>query len=290
MNSLNQNNKQTVRNLAIFTFLVIALGWIGWLIYFIGGDEKSHELGLLIFIISPIGASFLLRAFAGDGWNDLGIKPGIKKNILWYTLSILVYPVIITLVLVIGSAFGAVSFPDFSSDTVGLFIQAFAVLFLPYFFKNIFEEFGWRGYLAPKMLTLGLNDMVAHLIVGIIWAVWHLPYYLGLIDISMIEGCTTQSLAMFIPFVIIGITASSIVYGEIRIRTDSVWPAVLMHSISNVIILCLILDNYIEISSEMELLFTPGMEGVLSIIFITMVGVGLYLLRKRGENNGVVRM
>lgn len=63
-----------------------------------------------------------------------------------------------------------------------------------------------------------------------------------------------------------------------------------MHTISNAIILCLILDNYIEISSKMELLVTPGMEGVLSIIFITMVGVGLYLLRKRGENNGVVRM
>lgn len=225
MNSQNQNNKHTVRNLAIFTFLVIPLGWIGWLIYFIGGDEKSHELGLLIFIISPIGASFLLRAFAGDGWNDLGIKPGIKKNILWYAVSILVYPVVIALVLVIGLTLGAVSFPDFSSDTVGLFIQTFAVLFLPYFFKNISEEFGWRGYLAPKMLTLGLNDMVAHLIVGIIWAVWHLPYYLGLIDSSMMEGYTTQSLAMFIPFVIIGITASSIVYGEIRIRTDSVWPA-----------------------------------------------------------------
>jgi len=123
--------------------------------------------------------------------------------------------------LVIGLTLGAVSLPI-------------------WFFKNILEEFGWRGYLAPKMLTLGLNDMVAHLIVGIIWAVWHLPYYLGLIDSSMIEGCTTQSLAMFILFTMIGITASSIIYGEIRIRTDSVWPAVLMHSISNAIILCLL--------------------------------------------------
>lgn len=282
MDTQIQNSKHIIRNLVIFTFLVLALGWLGWLILFLGGDEKSHELGLLIFIISPIGASFLLRAFAGDGWNDLGIKPGIKKNILWYAVSILVYPVVIALVLVIGLTLGAVSIPDFSSDTVGLFIQAFAVSLPIWFFKNILEEFGWRGYLAPKMLTLGLNDMVAHLIVGIIWAVWHLPYYLGLIDSSMIEGCTTQSLAMFILFTMIGIIASSIIYGEIRIRTDSVWPAVLMHSISNAIILCLFLDNYIEISSEMELLVTPGMEGVLSIIFITMVGVGLYLLRKRG--------
>ena len=109
-------------------------------IFFFGGDEKSHELGLLIFIISPIGASFLLRAFAGDGWDDLGIKPGIKKNILWYTVSILVYPVVIALVLVIGLALGAVSFPDFSSDTVGLFFQAVAVSLVPMFFKNIFDS------------------------------------------------------------------------------------------------------------------------------------------------------
>jgi membrane protease YdiL (CAAX protease family) len=35
------------------------------------------------------------------------------------------------------------------------------------------EEFGWRGYLLPKLLPLG--EVKAALIVGVIWGPWHLP-------------------------------------------------------------------------------------------------------------------
>ena len=114
MDTQSQSNKHTVRNLAIFTFLVIALPWLGRGLDSLMGSTSSQEgLGLLIWIITPLAASFLLRAFAGDGWKDLGIRPAIKGNGLWYAVSILVYPVCTALVLVIGLALGAVSFPDF---------------------------------------------------------------------------------------------------------------------------------------------------------------------------------
>lgn len=35
------------------------------------------------------------------------------------------------------------------------------------------EEFGWRGYLLPKLLPLG--EVKAAIIVGLIWGPWHLP-------------------------------------------------------------------------------------------------------------------
>jgi hypothetical protein len=35
------------------------------------------------------------------------------------------------------------------------------------------EEIGWRGFLLPKLLPLG--RMRAHIVLGIIWALWHLP-------------------------------------------------------------------------------------------------------------------
>jgi membrane protease YdiL (CAAX protease family) len=35
------------------------------------------------------------------------------------------------------------------------------------------EEFGWRGYLLPKLLPLG--EVKAALTVGLIWGPWHLP-------------------------------------------------------------------------------------------------------------------
>lgn len=35
------------------------------------------------------------------------------------------------------------------------------------------EEFGWRGYLLPKLMPLG--KFKAYLLVGIIWGLWHAP-------------------------------------------------------------------------------------------------------------------
>lgn len=171
MNTQSQNNTHTIRNLAIFTFLVIALGWFGrWLDSFMG-SAPSQGIGITIWIITPLGVSFLLRGFAGDGWKDLGIRPGIKGNVLWYAVSILVYPICITLILLIGRSSGVVSFPDFSSVKVELLVQAFALLIFPQLFQNIFEEFGFRGYLAPKLYKLRLNIFLAHVIVGLIWGI-----------------------------------------------------------------------------------------------------------------------
>lgn len=49
------------------------------------------------------------------------------------------------------------------------------VLFTP-FLNSVFgfgEEFGWRGYLLPKLMPLG--KVRAYLLLGIIWGLWHAP-------------------------------------------------------------------------------------------------------------------
>jgi membrane protease YdiL (CAAX protease family) len=38
------------------------------------------------------------------------------------------------------------------------------------------EEFGWRGYLLPKLLPLG--KLKAYIILGVIWGLWHAPIIL----------------------------------------------------------------------------------------------------------------
>lgn len=276
MDTQSQNNKRTVRNLAIFTFLVIALGWLGrWLDSLTGSTSPQEGFGLLIWIISPLAVSFLLRAFAGDGWKDLGIRPAIKGNVLWYAVSILVYPICIMLILAIGFVLGAVSFPGFPPGTVGLVGPAFALAIVSGFVKNIFEEFAWRGYLAPKMNTLGLNDFVAHAVVGLIWGAWHLPYFL------FVTSYLTESPETLIPRFLLGTISVSIVYGEIRILTNSVWPAVLMHTVGGACVGTLFLYGLFEIRTGTEFLVSPGVEGVLSIVLFTLIGVGIHLLRRK---------
>ena len=38
------------------------------------------------------------------------------------------------------------------------------------------EEFGWRGYLQPKLMPLGIRKAI--LLTGFIWGLWHAPVIL----------------------------------------------------------------------------------------------------------------
>ena len=264
------NNKRTIRNLIIFTILVLASGWLGRWIDALTGSSSSAGMGMLIWITAPLVISFLLRALAGDGWRDLGIKPAFKGNGVWYAISILVYPLCATLIVVIGLAAGVISFS--ASATGGMFVQAFTLLLVSQILTNIPEEFGFRGYLAPKMYGLPSNTFVAHVMVGLIWGLWHTPY------LAAITPYTTESLTTLLPRFLLGTIVASIVYGEVRLLTNSVWPAVLMQTAGGAFIGALMLDDLITISSG-TWLFTPVLEGGLLIIFFTLIGVGIYLRR-----------
>ncbi len=275
---MTTHNPHTIRNLIIFTVLIIVLGWIGWAIGVMGGTPDSQGLGMLIWLVSPLVACIVLRLFGGDGWQDLGLKPAFKGNGLGYALGVLIYPFATLVIVLLGVVFGSVTL-DFGADKVAAFVPTLLGALVFNFIKNIFEEFGWRGYLTPKMAKLGLPAISAHLIVGLIWALWHVPYYLGLLSSAEMQAYTSQSLSVFLPFSLVGIVASSIAFGEIRLLTGSVWPAVLLHAVSNAVILTVLTGGYVSVSPAAELVFTSGMHGILSMVIIVVIGLWLYRRR-----------
>ena len=62
--------------------------------------------------------------------------------------------------------------------------------------------------------------------------------------------------------------------------TGSTWPAFLMHMVSNVVIMTLLIDGYVEVQTKTEFLFTPSWEGVLTMLLVTVAGLWLYKKRK----------
>jgi membrane protease YdiL (CAAX protease family) len=280
MNIQNQSNRTTIRNLAIFIIVVLGIGWIGRGLDVLMDNPASEGLGILLWIITPLGASLVLRTFAGDGWKDFGIKPNFKGNVSWYVIALLVYPVLTALVLVIGSGLGLITFPNLSLNTLRLVFQVFALGLLPQFIKNIFEEAAWRGYLAPKVYSLRLNDFVGHLIVGLVWGAWHIPYYLFFLDRAVLQNFTTLDLAAFIPLSIVVMISWGMVYGEIRLLTNSIWPAVLMHMVEDAFLNQLFTENHIRIVPGTDWLVSP-VNGLISIFLFIALGVGLRQLRKR---------
>jgi hypothetical protein len=280
MNSQKPNHRTTIRNLTIFIILVLASGWLGRGLDVLMGNPAAESLGMLLWIITPLGVTLLLRTFGGDGWKDFGIKPNFKGNGVWYAVALLVFPVLTALVLITGSGLGWISFPNFSPNTLGLLLQAFALGLLPQFIKNILEEAPWRGYLAPKIHSLGLKDFVSHAIVGLVWGAWHIPYYLFFLDRAVLSNFTTLDLAVYIPLAIWVMVSWAIVYGEIRLLTNSFWPAVLMHMVEDAFLIQLFTGNHIQIRPGTDWLISP-MNGLLMSLLFIALGVGLRQLRKR---------
>lgn len=92
-------------------------------------------------------------------------------------------------------------------------------------FGGGFEEIGWRGFLLPKLESL-FSKITAPLILGVIWAGWHIPLW-------FING-TTQSSRSFLAFLCMCICWTAIL-SFLRIYTDSIFSCIFMHAWINVL-------------------------------------------------------
>jgi membrane protease YdiL (CAAX protease family) len=272
-----QDKKRTKRNLIIFIVLVLGLAVLAGVIEPLtvppDAEPGTTGLGQLVWLIAPLGVMLLLRIFGGDGWGDFGLRPNFKGNGFWWLVSIFIFPVVITISVLIGTLFGGL---ELDGNMFSIFVPALLTGLISALIKNIFEEFAWRGYLAPKVYSLNLNIWLSHAIVGFVWGAWHLPFVL-----VFWPYLTANMLWYFVPLLLVGTISQSVVYGEIRLATSSVLPAWIMHTIGNAIGNALLLSGFIQLSPGRELWFSPGAESVFSIILMFAVG---YWLRQRRKN------
>ncbi len=274
-------NQKTRRHLIIFTIVTIAAGWVGVLLDAVVETPPGQggTLGMLVFLVAPFAASLLLRALGGDGWDDIGWKPNFRGNGVGYGIALLAQPVMTALVLVAGALTGQTTFAGLAAKGVGALLATVGVMFVTDFFKNIFEEFAWRGYLTPRLQAAGVPDLRNHLLTGAVWAAWHLPYWLFLLDRATYQNFTTVSIAVFLPLSILNILASAILYGEVRLLTGSTLAAIVLHSAANAVTLALLLEDFVAVTPAAEIWFTPGGSGLVGIVLTALAGLGLYFTR-----------
>jgi hypothetical protein len=242
------------------------------------GNPSSEGFGILLWITIPLVVSLILRGFTGDGWKDLGIKPNFKGNAFWYVVVLFMSPVTTACILIIGRGIGLITVTNGPLIALGVVVQAMVVGILAFFLKDIFEEAAWRGHLASKVYSLRLNDFVGHIIVGLVWGGWHIPYYLFFLERSVLEEFTTLNLVTFISLSIVVMISWSFVYGEMILLTRSIWPVVLMHVVENALLIQLITEHHIRILRGIDWLISP-MSGLISVVIFLAIGVGIRQLR-----------
>ena len=262
----NSERKKTIWSIVIFSFLVMVLAFVSPLL---GGSPSSPGPGFILWGIAPLLVAVLMRIVTRD-WSDAGLKPAIRKNGRWYILVIFACPVMVAVTLLFGGMISASSISAFSAAPYLKFVLPGIAVF---FVFAIFEEFGWRGYLVPKLASLGINVYLGYAITAVVWASWHLPI---IRELSWVYS--SEDLITFIPRFYLYTFAYSILWNEIRIITGSVWPAVLIHCLTNAIQHPLAAD-FLKIVPGME--YLVSFNGLFMIAFAGLLGVAIHRWRVR---------
>lgn len=118
------------------------------------------------------------------------------------------------------------------------------------------EEIGWQGIFQP-LLQKRLPFLIAAIIEGVVWSIWHLPLWF--------VPNTSQSAYSFTAFTLYCITLGTTLAAAHRI-TQSIWVSVLLHAWGNTVLggmysltsLCNFPDLKTLFISAVQMLFIMG--------------------------------
>jgi membrane protease YdiL (CAAX protease family) len=131
---------------------------------------------MILSVFSPTISAIIVSGLIG-GWKEIKkLFKGYLKwkvNYKWYLAGffLMIGPLIFTL---FYHLFGGESPGPVAGYTV---LSFFGSLFLNLLMGPLSEEGGWRGFALPE-LESRFKALDSSLILGIIWACWHLPFYL----------------------------------------------------------------------------------------------------------------
>lgn len=249
-------NVRDIRPVVIFLVIAFGLSWLIALPLWLGEGLASPwfpivSIGMMLTpAIAALIVVFFVERPAGKA-RALGLWPMKPTGrLIGYLALGLVVPIALVLVaLPIGSLLGVypADFVNFSAfqqilDSqlaaagspalpipIGVLVALQFVNIILGAFINLIpalgEELGWRGWLLPKLMKLG--TVPALLISGVIWGLWHAPLILLGYNYSNAPGWLGLTMMVGMCIVV------GAVFGWLRLRSESVWPAALAHGAFN---------------------------------------------------------
>jgi membrane protease YdiL (CAAX protease family) len=226
-----------VRHPLVFYFLIAYTGsWLVWMPLVLSEDGtallpfSSPLLLLAAFPVAPFLGPFL-SAFVMTGATEgrAGVGRLLRRFVLWraglrwYLFALFVVPALFVLSVIVLPGVLA-SFQGLASLAPLPLLSLFVYVF--FLGGPLGEEPGWRGFALPRLQTMH-GPLVGSLILGPLWALWHLPLF-------WVPAWNTPPTILNIVLYVISAIAFTIVMTWIFNNTKgSLLIAVLMHASFN---------------------------------------------------------
>ena len=301
---------------AVWVFIAVSFGlaWLVSLPLWLTGGADSPLLALLLPLlgsvmmftpaIATLVVMFAMKTPRSERLRLLGMWPlRPAKRVVWFIVAFwFAPPLLVALVVAVSAGLGLVqldlvAFSGFQTlldaqmadlsavtgdtdPTLGFplpgigFMVAVQLLAIPVgaLINSILafgEEIGWRGWLLPALRPLGLwPALVLH---GAIWGLWHSPlillgYNFGYLDwrgVALMTG---------------GCIVWGVLFGWSRLRSGSVWPAVIGHGALNAGAGLVVLLAAAGVEPDMGVVGPLGFVawGVIAVLTVVLVLLGQF--------------
>ena len=180
----------------------------------------------MLGVFGPLaGALFVMHKEQGKGSSVKYLRSFLDLHLGWkaYIIPIIIFG---------GSTFIAWFLPElFGEKRLSMLLPSIWT-FIPYLLIMILlgggqEEFGWRGYALP-ILEKKFGLWFANIILGVIWACWHIPLW-------FITG-TSQSFMNFGGFILLMVGYSFILSWILKISGNRPFSGIYVHGLFNAFI------------------------------------------------------
>ena len=266
-------NRLLARHPLVFYF-VFAFGF-SWLMFLPGLLMYYGVLSLsaqavrsfaIAGLLGPVLSGFIMTSVI-EGWP--GISRLVRRivrwrvGLRWYLFALIGLPAIMALATVIRP--GALESLDVSAQPITLaYLKAFVCMAI--MGGPLFEEPGWTGFAQPRLQQM-YGPLLGGLLLGGLWALWHLPGFL--IPSEDIRDIPPRGTVLdFAVFALALVGLRLIIIWVVNNTRDSVLMAILVHASWNTF----------YATSLIRLFPTPAVLGSYSNLTIAACALALVLI------------
>jgi membrane protease YdiL (CAAX protease family) len=211
--------------LAVFTVLTFAATWAAWLVSAHLAVLPGFGLGGPVFLLGVFAPAIIALSLTARRGGRAAVGRLLARIGRWNVdgrlyMFAMFYMVGTKLIAAAIQRFATGTWPRFGDTPLPLMFGAIVVSM----WVQAGEEIGWRGFALPR-LAKRIGLAWASLVVGVVWALWHLPLFF-----LAGSGSTGQSF----PLYLLHVTALSVAMAWLYWRSaGSLLLVMLMHASVN---------------------------------------------------------